>query len=131
MFDYPLLEGERQTALQQPNSIVLTESAARELFGNAGTPSARTVSHFGEDTLLFSGNGHPQRCGASLTPQFQFYALQSFNTVYKPDWMMSRWGDNDVNILPGTLAPNTDMAALEKKFPSPLSEKKITSVTMN
>jgi len=28
VFDFPLLKGDRQTALQKPNSIVLTESAA-------------------------------------------------------------------------------------------------------
>jgi putative ABC transport system permease protein len=34
LFDFQLLKGDRQTALQNPNSIVLTESAARELFGS-------------------------------------------------------------------------------------------------
>ncbi len=121
MFDYPLLEGERQTALQQPNSIVLTESAARELFGNAD-PLGKTVSHFGEDTLLFRVTGILKDVPANS--QFQFYALQSFNTVYKPDWMMSRWGDNDVNTYL-ELAPNTDMAALEKKFPAYLKKNHV------
>jgi len=34
IFRFPMLEGNRGTALKEPNSIVLTESTARALFGN-------------------------------------------------------------------------------------------------
>jgi putative ABC transport system permease protein len=76
MFDFPLLQGDRPTALQKPNSIVLTESAARELFGTAD-PIGKTVSHFGEDTLLFTVTGILKDVPGNS--QFQFAALQSFN----------------------------------------------------
>ena len=33
-FDFPLLEGDPQTALDAPNSVVLTQSSARKYFGN-------------------------------------------------------------------------------------------------
>jgi putative ABC transport system permease protein len=125
MFDFPLLKGDRKTALQKPNSIVLTESAARTLFGNAD-PIGKTVSHFGDDTLLFTVTGILKDVPANT--QFQFDALQSFNTVYKPDWV-NRWGNNWVTTYV-ELAPNTDMAALEKKFPAylkkhPVGDKQI------
>lgn len=120
MFDFPLLEGDRQTALQKPNSIVLTESAARTLFGTAD-PVGKTVSHFGTDTLVFTVTGILKDVPGNS--QFQFDALQSFNTVYKPDWM-NRWGDDDVNTYL-ELAPNTDMAALEKKFPAYLKKHQV------
>ncbi len=116
MFDFPLLKGDRQTALQKPNSIVLTQSAARTLFG-AADPIGRTVSHFGSDTLLFTVTGILKDVPGNS--QFQFDALQSFNTVYKPDW--NRWGDNWVNTYV-ELAPNTDITALEKKFPAYLKK---------
>ena len=116
MFDFPLLEGNRQTALQRPRSIVLTQSAARELFG-AMDPIGKTVSHFGEDTLLFTVTGILKDVPANS--QFQFDALQSFNTVYKPSWMDR--GDHPVYTYL-ELAPNTDMAALEKKFPAYLAK---------
>jgi putative ABC transport system permease protein len=125
MFDFPLLEGDRQTALQKPNSIVLTQSAARELFGNAD-PIGKTLSHFGEDTLLFRVTGILKDVPANS--QFQFDALQSFNTVYQPNWM-NRWGELGVNTYL-ELAPNTDVAVLEKKFPAylkkhPVGDKQI------
>jgi putative ABC transport system permease protein len=125
MFDFPLLKGNRQTALQKPNSIVLTESAARTLFGNAD-PVGKTVSHFGQDTLLFTVTGILKDVPANS--QFQFDALQSFNSIYKPIWM-DRWGELGVNTYV-ELAPHTDIAALEKKFPAylkkhPVGDKQI------
>jgi putative ABC transport system permease protein len=117
MFDFPLLKGDRQTALQKRNSIVLTESTARTLFGTAD-PIGKTLSHFGNDTLLFTVTGILKDVPANS--QFQFDALQSFNTVYKPNWM-DRWGNNMVNTYV-ELVPNTDMAALEKKFPAYLKK---------
>src|SRR5882757_6206707 len=113
MFDFLLLQGNRQTALQKPNSIVLTESTARTLFG-AMDPIGKTVSHFGEDTLLFTVTGILKDVPGNS--QFQFDALQSFNTVYKPGWM-DHWSNHWVSTYV-ELAPNTDVAALEKKFPA-------------
>jgi len=110
MFDFPLLKGDRQTALQKPNSIVLTESAARKLFGNTD-PIGKTVSHFDQDTLLFTVTGILKDVPGNS--QLQFDALQTLNTIYKPEWMTR--GHGVTTYL--ELAPNTNVAALEKKFP--------------
>src|SRR3569833_211746 len=117
MFDFPLLQGTRQTALQKPNSIVLTESAARKLFGDAN-PAGKTVTHFGEDTVLYTVTGILKDIPGNS--QFQFDALQSFNTVYKPGWM-DHWNNHWVSTYI-ELARNTDVAALEKKFPAYLKK---------
>jgi putative ABC transport system permease protein len=114
MFDFPLQRGDRQTALQKPNSIVLTESAARELFG-AVDPIGKTVSHYGRDTLLFTVTGILKAVPANS--QFQFDALQSFNTPFKPAWNQRSRDDGDGNTYL-ELAANSNMAALEKKFSS-------------
>jgi len=120
MFDFPLLQGDRQTVLKNPNSIVLTESAARTLFGTVD-PIGKTVSHFGGDTALFTVTGILKDVPGNS--QFQFDALQSFNTVYKPGWM-DRWLDHWANTYL-ELAQNADVAALEKKFPAYLNKHKI------
>jgi putative ABC transport system permease protein len=117
MFDFPLLQGDRPTALQKPNSIVLTESVARELFGNAD-PIGKTITHFGDDTLLFTVTGILKDIPGNS--QFQFGALQSYNTIYKPDWM-NRWDANWLNTYV-ELAPNADVDLLEKKFPAYLNK---------
>jgi putative ABC transport system permease protein len=119
LFDFPLLEGDRQTALQKPNSIVLTAAAARDLFGKAD-PLGKTISHFGEDTLLFTITGVLKDVPGNS--QLQFDALQSINTIYKPEWMTH---GHDVTTYV-ELAPNPDVAALEKKFPSYLKKYRMS-----
>jgi putative ABC transport system permease protein len=114
MFDFPLLQGDRQTALQKPNSIVLTESAARKLFGRVD-PIGKTVSHYGKDTLLFTATGILK--DVPPNSQFQFDALQSFSTPFKPAWNQQSRDDGGGNTYL-ELAPHSDMAALEKKFSS-------------
>jgi putative ABC transport system permease protein len=112
LFDFPLVKGDRKTALQKPNSIVLTESTAHKLFGNAD-PMGRTIAHYETDTVLFKVTG--VLADVPENSQLQFDALVSFNTFIKPEWN-NRWGGNWLNTY-FELAPNTDVAALEKKFP--------------
>jgi putative ABC transport system permease protein len=119
LFDFPLLEGDRHTALQKPNSIVLTASAARKLFANAD-PIGKTVSHFGEDTLLFTVTGILKDMPGNS--QLQFDALQSMNTIYKPEWMTEGHGVTTYVEL----APHTNVAALEKKLPAYLKKYRMS-----
>jgi putative ABC transport system permease protein len=117
IFDFPLLKGDRATALQQPNSAVLTESSARKLFGNED-PMGKTITHYGSDTTSFKITGIA--ADVPENSQLQFDALFSFNTYIGPDWM-KRWGGNWLNTYL-ELSPHTDVAALEKKFPAYLKE---------
>ena len=112
IFDFPLVKGNRNTVLQKPNSAVLTESGARKLFGDAD-PMGKTITHYGGDTVSFTVTGIMKDIPDNS--QFQFEALFSFNTIYKPDWI-NNWGGNWLNTYL-ELAPNTSTAALTKKFP--------------
>ena len=117
LFDFPLLRGDRKTALQQPNSVVLTESGAEKLFGK-GNPIGKTVMHYGNDTLQFVVTGILK--DVPTNSQFQFEGLFSFNTIYKPEWM-NAWGGNWLDTY-FELEPGTHSAALEKKFPGYLKK---------
>jgi len=114
MFDFPLLKGDRKTALLKPNSIVLTASTARKLFGSED-PMGKTITHFANDTVLFRVTG--VAADAPENSQLQFDALGSFNTFIKPDWSKRLWGNNWLNTY-FELAPNADVAAMEKQFPA-------------
>jgi putative ABC transport system permease protein len=113
IFDFPLKEGNRQTALWKPNSVVLTESAARKFFGSED-PMGKTVTYYGRDTVAFVVTGILK--DIPNNSQLQFDALYSFNTIYKPDWM-TWWGGNWLNTY-FELAPHTNIASMEKKFPA-------------
>ena len=113
MFDFKMLQGDRTTALQKPNSAVLTAAAAKKLFGSEN-PVGRRITHYDADTAFFTVTG--VLADIPDNSQLQFDALFSFNTIYKPDWM-TWWGGNWLDTY-FELAPNTDVAALEKKFPA-------------
>jgi putative ABC transport system permease protein len=117
IFDFKLLVGDRATALQKPNSIVLTEASVEKLFGNTN-PIGKTVSHYGEDTSSFIVTGILENVPSNS--QLQFDGLLSFNTIYKPGWL-NNWGGNWLDTYL-ELAPNTNVAALEKKFPDYLKK---------
>lgn len=108
-----MVRGDMQAALLKPHSAVLTEETAKKLFGDAD-PMGKTVTHYGDDTTAFIVTGI--MANVPKNSQLQFDGLFSFSSVYKP-WMFSNWGGNWLNTYL-ELAPGTNVAALEKKFPA-------------
>src|SRR6266498_1572333 len=45
LFDFKLSKGQRETALQKPNSMVLTEASAEKLFGRED-PMGKTITNY-------------------------------------------------------------------------------------
>lgn len=112
LFDFQLMKGDRGTALQKPNSVVLTTKSARNLFGDEDA-MGKIVTHFGRDTANFTVTGVLEN-----TPQnshLQFEGLLSFNTITGPQ-NMENWGGNWLTTYL-ELADGADIATLEKKFP--------------
>jgi len=113
IFDFKLLQGDRKTALEKPNTIVLTKEYAESFFGKEN-PIGKTLSWYRRnDTtdLLVTG----VLANTPQNSQLQFNALVPFRTIEQPQWM-DNWGGNWLNTYL-ELAPNTNIAALEKKFP--------------
>jgi putative ABC transport system permease protein len=117
LFEFKLVRGDRKTALQHPKSAVITESTADKLFGKEN-PIGKTVTHYGGDTSNFIVTGVLK--DVPQNSQIQFDALFSFNTIIEPGWM-DMWGGNWLNTYL-ELADNTNVAALEKKFPAYLKK---------
>ena len=113
IFDFKVLRGDVNTALLRPHSVMLTEDAAKKIFGDAD-PMGKTINHFGDDTSTFSVTGI--LANVPKNSQLQFDGLASFSTVYKP-WMFTNWGGNWLNTYLD-LAPGTNEAALNAKFPA-------------
>ena len=119
LFDFKLLNGNKTTVLQKPNSMVLTEASAEKLFGKTD-PIGKTVTHYGGDTTSFVVTGIMQN--VPQNSQLQFDGLFSFNTIYdKHPEMMKQWGGNWLDTY-FELAPGTNTALLEKKFPAYLKK---------
>jgi len=117
MFDFKVIRGDRETALLKPHTAMLTEETAKKLFGDAD-PIGKTITHYGDDTTSFVVTGI--MANVPKNSQLQFDALFSFSSVYKP-WMFTNWGGNWLNTYL-ELAPGTNPALLDKKFPAYLKK---------
>ena len=84
MFSFPLLEGNESTALDQPNTIVLTEEMAAKYFGNSN-PMGETLIMNNDISLKVTGVLAPIPANSHL--QFDF--LVSFSTYVVPEGYFS------------------------------------------
>ena len=119
VFDFPLVHGDRATALTEPTSLLLTEESAAKIFGKEN-PIGKTIVHYGGDTVTFKVTGILKNIPKNS--HLQFDGIASFKNIEDPEWI-NGWGGNWVNTYL-ELAPNTNIAALESKFPAYLRKHK-------
>ena len=113
IFDFQWLAGDKENALKEPNSIVLTESMAKNFFDDSD-PIGQTIS--GESGSDFRITGLMK--DVPENSHLQFNALVSYSTFSADSayqWMF-RWGNNFL-VTYLQMKPNVDVNALEKQFP--------------
>jgi putative ABC transport system permease protein len=82
MFSFPLLAGDRATALQEPNSIIVTEKLARKLIDNDNPSSfVGQVVRIENDSVLYKITGVCKDIPENSHLQFSF--LKSYISLYK------------------------------------------------
>ena len=93
MFTFPLVKGSVQTALSDPNAIVITEAVAKALFGSAD-PINKIIKVNNEYNLKVTGVLKDVPVNSSI--QFDFLApferLMAENQFYRDN--KSNWGNN-------------------------------------
>ncbi len=115
IFSFPLVQGNPETALSEPGSVVVTESTARKYFGDSD-PIGKT--------LLFPENGMTvQVTGVARdvpdNAHFHFNMLGSFATLENfmgEETLMTSWNNNSMAtylLLPEGYEPKS----LEAQFP--------------
>ena len=119
IFNFKLLKGNRATALQKPNSAIITEATAQKLFGNEN-PVGKTITHYGGDTSSYMVTGVLEN--VPQNSQLQFDALFSFSTIYsKNPKLIDNWGGNWLDTY-FELTPNANTSSMEKRFPAYLKK---------
>ncbi|MBD0258665.1 MAG: ABC transporter permease [Cytophagales bacterium] len=115
VFDFPMLTGNPQTALQAPFSLVLSEKAARKYFGDEN-PVGKTIQLDGKHAATVTGlvRNVPENT------HFKFDIVLSLATIktqsFEPD-LDGQWGSfgwNTYVLLPG----GHNAKALEAKLPA-------------
>ncbi len=93
VFTYPFLQGNPQTALQEPNALVITESTAKKYFGEED-PMGKTISYQHQADLKVTGVMKDVPDNSHVHMDF----LASFQTVenfFGRENMMNNWGSNN------------------------------------
>ena len=113
IFSYPLLKGDRATALKEPNTAVVEEETARKYFGDADPMGKR---------IKFGNREEYEITGVIRSPEnshLKFSFLLSYPSLVKlvgPDAEQA-WGWYDFYTYI-QLNPGADPKALEAKFPA-------------
>lgn len=82
VFDFPMIEGDRKTALKEPNSIVITEDLALRIFKRTDVLNKNLQFSYMETPLKITGilKDHPHNSS------FNFTSLMSESTQYSENW---------------------------------------------
>jgi putative ABC transport system permease protein len=82
IFDFPMLEGDRTTALKEPNSIVITEDLAMRIFNRKNVLNKQLQFSHMSNPVTITGilKSHPHNSS------FNFTSVLSESTQYKEDW---------------------------------------------
>ena len=112
LFDYTFLSGNPANALTDPNSIVLTETAAEQLFG---TKNVLNKSVKFEDQASLKVTGVIKDLPANLSYNFQVLTpWKLFENLN--EWPKTpAWGNHDFNTLV-KVKSNADVASLNNKL---------------
>ena len=92
MFDFPLLQGNIETALDEPYSVILTEKAAIRLFGDKD-PMGETLRFDNQYAMMVTG----VMKDLPGNTQFDFEVLIPFVFLKVQNWYTENWGSNNVN----------------------------------
>jgi putative ABC transport system permease protein len=111
MMSFPAIEGDPALALQDPGGIILTESAAKKLFG-AGPANAMGKTFIIDDTVAVRVAAVVRDVPANSTIQFGY--LRPFSTYERQNAWLRKWDDNRIQIWL-QLKPGTDVAAFDRK----------------
>jgi putative ABC transport system permease protein len=116
LFDFQLLQGDKNTAVKEPLSIILSETAAKKYFGNTNA--------LGQHLLLTGGavNGTITGIMKDIPANSQikadmFVSMSSFKAVYGQATSDSEWTNHGFYTYL-LLKPHTDAKVLEAKFPA-------------
>ncbi|HEV2483638.1 MAG TPA: ABC transporter permease [Puia sp.] len=119
VFTFPFIQGDPRTALNDPKTMVLTQSTAQKFFGSAANAFGQSLENASGDVFKITGIVKDVPANSHI----RFNMLLSANTLPRND---NNWGNFNVYdyVL---LKPHTDPAAFEKKL-LPMYDKYMASI---
>ncbi|HUB61899.1 MAG TPA: ABC transporter permease [Puia sp.] len=111
VFTYPMVEGDPRTALVAPNSMVLTESVAKEYFGRTTGVVGRSLRNDKGEAFNITGVIKD----VPMNSHLRFNLLISISSLGKDFNSDGNWGGFNIYTYV-LLKPNTDAAMFQKKL---------------
>lgn len=111
VFTYPMVEGDPRTALTAPNSMVLTESVAKEYFGKTTGVTGRSLRNDKGEVYTITGVIKD----VPMNSHLRFNLLISISSLGKDFNSDQNWGGFNIFTYV-LLRPNTDAAVFQKKL---------------
>lgn len=115
IFDFPLISGEKHTALKEPASIIINEDLAMRIFGRTDVMGKHLEFSYLPFPLKITGILKNHRRNSS----FSFNSVLSESTAHNSDWfrqlMASDWASNAFSVY-ALLRPNANPDAVAKKM---------------
>ena len=115
IFDFPLLSGNKKTALEEPNSIVINESLAKILFNKTNVLGITLQFSFIESPLKITGilKNHPRNSSFNFSSIISEASLR-VDTAYSR-MLASDWLSNNFSVYT-LLKPNANSKAVSDKM---------------
>ncbi|MFZ5980116.1 MAG: ABC transporter permease, partial [Candidatus Zixiibacteriota bacterium] len=115
MFSFNLLEGDKNSVLNDPGSVVLTEEMARKYFDNADPVGKSVKIQLNEEFKDFTVSGVIEKPPVNSSFRFDFLLSQEKLNLIFPERQLTTW----FLIFLTTyvqLAPGADIASLQQKI---------------
>lgn len=122
VFSFKLLKGDPNKALTEPYQAILTETVARQIFGNED-PLFKVLRLNGQENIVITGVMKDFPSNSHLN----FGALVSFSSLYQDKNLYLDWNGGWNYYTYVLLNEKTDLAALKQKFPG-FMEKNINYI---
>lgn len=115
IFDFPMIEGDRRTALKEPNSIVITEDLAMRIFGRTDVLNKHLQFSHMQVPLKITGilknhPGHSSFTFTSIMSESTLFNIQGFKEFVERDWASTEF---TVYLL---LRPQADPDSVSSKL---------------
>ena len=115
IFDFPMVEGDRSTALKEPNSIVITEDLAMRIFNRVDVMNRNLQFNYMQTPLKITGvlKNLPN------SSSFRFTSLMSESTQYAMEgyksWVQSDWASTSFTVY-ALLRPGVNPHSVSSKM---------------
>jgi putative ABC transport system permease protein len=121
IFDFPLLSGDKKTALQEPNTIIINEDLAKRLFNKTDVLGKTLQFSFMESPLKITGvlKNHPRNSSFdfnSVMSEASYRSGDSYQNMITSDWL-----SNNFSVY-ALLKPNSNPKAVSEKMTKLVSD---------